>query len=84
MTRRARIETDHGDEDTAAAVAAALAPDNTAAIESRADGSTVVTTVERENTGGLQSTVDDYVVNLQVAAQLTTTDGDTSSGQDTT
>lgn len=77
-TRRARIETDHGDRETAAAIAAALAPDNTAAIQSELDGSRLVTTIERDNTGGLQSTVDDYVVNLQVAAQLTTTDGEAS------
>ena len=68
--RRARIRTDHGDAATARAVAAALQPDNTAEMDTRADGSTVATTIERETTGGLHSTVDDYVVNLQVAAQL--------------
>jgi hypothetical protein len=30
----------------------------------------VVTTVAREQTGGLQSTVDDYVVNCRVAVRL--------------
>ncbi|MXR52219.1 KEOPS complex Pcc1-like subunit [Halovenus sp. WSH3] len=80
MTGRfARIETDHGDAETAVAVAQALAPDNTAEMETSVDGSTVVTTIDRESTGGLQSTLDDYVVNLQVAEQLTTTDGDTST-----
>lgn len=68
--RRARIRTDHGDAATARAVAAALQPDNTAEMDTRADGSTVATTIERETTGGLHSNVDDYVVNLQVAAQL--------------
>jgi hypothetical protein len=38
-----------------------------------------VTTIERETTGGLQSTVDDYVVGLTVAAQLTAQDGDSST-----
>jgi hypothetical protein len=33
-----------------------------------ADG-TVETTISRETTGGLHATVDDYVVNLTVAAQ---------------
>jgi hypothetical protein len=73
--RRAQIESEFDDEAAAAAVAAALAPDNTAEIDTRVEGATVVTTVQRPTTGSLQSTVDDYVVNLDVAAQLTTTDG---------
>ena len=79
MTRRARIESEYGDSETAQTVADALAPDNTASIETTVDGATVHTTIERDSTGGLQSTVDDYVVNLQVAAQLLPTDGDTST-----
>lgn len=79
MSRRARIETDHGDSETAQAVADALAPDNTASMETSVDGAAVITTIERDSTGGLQSTVDDYVVNLQMARQLLTTDGDTST-----
>lgn len=78
-SRRARIETEHGDAETARAIAQSLGPDNTVEMETTVDGSTVVTTIERESTGGLQSTVDDYVVNLQVAVQLATTDGDTST-----
>ncbi len=78
-TRRATITTDHGDATTADAVAAAVSPDNTAEMATTVEGSTVRTTVTRETTGGLQATIDDYVVNLQVAAQLSTKDGDSST-----
>ncbi|MFC6721207.1 KEOPS complex subunit Pcc1 [Halovenus amylolytica] len=81
-TRRARIETDHGDSERAAAIANAVSPDNTAQMETRTEGSRIVTTIDRETTGGMQSTADDYVVNLQVAAQLATTDGETSTTTD--
>ncbi len=77
--RRARIETDHGTPARARAIARALKPDNTTEMETTSEGSTVVTTIERPSTGSLQSTVDDYVVNLQVAAQLSPTDGDSST-----
>lgn len=62
--RRATIKTRHDD---ATIVAAALVPDNTPEMQTRVSGNDVVTTIERETTGGLQSTVDDYVVNLSVA-----------------
>lgn len=65
--RTARIRTTHGDPTTAQWVADALRPDNTDSMETHTDGACVVTTIERETTGGLQSTVDDYVVNLTVA-----------------
>ena len=68
--RRATIETTHGSPDSAARVAAAVRPDNTDQMTTRVDGDAVVTTIERDSTSGLQSTVDDYVVNLRVAAQL--------------
>jgi hypothetical protein len=68
--RRAVVRTDHGDAATARRVAAAVGPDNTAEMETRTEGATVVTTVRRETTGGLHSTLDDYVVNLGVAARL--------------
>jgi hypothetical protein len=68
--RSARIVTDHGDEETAVAVARSVRPDNTAELTTREEGATVVTTITRGTTGGLQSTVDDYVVNVAVAAQL--------------
>jgi len=70
--RRAEIETRHGSPAGAERVAAAVRPDNTAEMTTRVEGDAVVTTIERDNTSGLQSTVDDYVVNLRVAAQLTT------------
>ncbi|WP_277541691.1 KEOPS complex subunit Pcc1 [Haloarcula laminariae] len=70
--RRADIETEFGSPDAAERVAAAVRPDNTAEMTTRVEGDAVVTTIERDNTSGLQSTVDDYVVNLRVAAQLTT------------
>jgi len=70
--RRASIETSHGSLTEAEHVAAAVRPDNTAEMTTRVEGDAVVTTIERDSTSGLQSTVDDYVVNLRVAAQLTT------------
>ncbi|WP_415381134.1 KEOPS complex subunit Pcc1 [Halosimplex sp. TS25] len=74
--RRATITTTHGDEEAAMRVAAALAPDNTAEMDTRVDGDAVVTTVTREATGGLRSTVDDYVVNCRVAARLGRDEGE--------
>jgi hypothetical protein len=56
--------------DRPAVVAAALAPDNTPELSTRVEGSTVVTTVERETTGGLRATTDDYVCNLAVATRV--------------
>jgi hypothetical protein len=70
MTRRARLRTTH---DRPALVAAALAPDNTASMTTRVEDDRVVTTVERETTGGLQSSVDDYLVNLAVADSVAQT-----------
>ncbi|WP_458188996.1 KEOPS complex subunit Pcc1 [Haladaptatus sp. NG-WS-4] len=68
--RRATIRTELADADV---VAASLVPDNTPEIETSVEDGTVVTHIERETTGGLQSTVDDYVVNLSVAAQTVQT-----------
>ena len=73
--RRARIRTTHASADAAAIVAGAVEPDNTDSMTTHVDGDRVVTTVERETTGGLHSTVDDYVVNLTVADRLV--EGDT-------
>lgn len=74
--RRATIRTD---VPRPAFVAAAVRPDNTPQIDTRVEDDCVVTTVERESTSGLRSTVDDYVVNLTVAAEVVqqTTDPDT-------
>ena len=68
--RRAVIRTHHETAADAKRVARSLAPDNTDEMQTVVDGETVVTTIERETTGGLHATVDDYVVNLDVAAQL--------------
>ena len=62
--RRARVRTEL---DRADLVAAALRPDDTPEMETRVEGEAVVTDIERETTGGLRSTVDDYLVNLDVA-----------------
>ena len=67
----AEIRTTHGSPARAASVAAAVAPDNTAEMTTRVEGDAVVTEIARDSTTGLQSTVDDYVINLRVAAQLT-------------
>jgi hypothetical protein len=73
--RRATIRTEH---DRPELVAAALAPDNTDEMTTRAEGlddgddgddGAVVTTIERETTGGLRTTADDYVISVQVAQQ---------------
>ncbi|MBV0901798.1 KEOPS complex subunit Pcc1 [Haloarcula salina] len=69
--RRAEIRTTH---DSPERVANALRPDNTDEMTTRVEDDAVVTTVERDTTGGLQATVDDYVVNLRVAAQLANND----------
>jgi len=70
--RRATIRTTHEDAETAARIAAALAPDNTAEMTTTVEAATVETTIDRETTGGLAATVDDYVVNLSVAVSLST------------
>ncbi|MDG5776919.1 KEOPS complex subunit Pcc1 [Haloarculaceae archaeon H-GB2-1] len=78
--RRATVRTTHGDAETARAVAAAVRPDNTDEMDTSVDDAAVVTTVERDTTGGLAATLDDYVVNLRLAAQLST-DADTNDTQ---
>ena len=70
--RRAEIKTEL---DRAEAVAAAVRPDNTDQMRTRVEDGAVVTTIERPTTGGLRSTLDDYVVNLDVATRsIQTTD----------
>ncbi|WP_336344786.1 KEOPS complex subunit Pcc1 [Halalkalicoccus ordinarius] len=65
--RRAEIRTSHDDPEV---VARALRPDNTPEMDTRVRDEQVVTTIERETTGGLRTTVDDYVVNLTVASEV--------------
>ncbi|GAB3030941.1 KEOPS complex subunit Pcc1 [Natronobiforma cellulositropha] len=64
---RATVRTDHDDP---VLVARALRPDNTAEMETTVEDGTLRTQITRETVGGLQSTVDDYVVNLDVAERI--------------
>lgn len=79
MSRRATIRTTHDDPET---VADAIAPDNTDEMETTVADGTVVTHIERETTGGLHSTVDDYVVNLEVATTVAEAVDGTDAGSD--
>jgi hypothetical protein len=54
-------------------VAACVRPDNTSEMETRVEDGAVVTRIERGDTPGLQSTLDDYVVNLTVATEVAQT-----------
>ncbi|MDZ7747361.1 MAG: KEOPS complex subunit Pcc1 [Halobacteriales archaeon] len=74
--KRATVRTTH---EHAAAVAAALKPDNTAEMETTVDGERVETIIARETTGGLRTSADDYVQNLIVADQTIT---DTTSNNE--
>jgi hypothetical protein len=65
---RATIRTPVPDPET---VAAAIRPDNTDEMTTRVEADAVVTAIERETASGLLTTVDDYVVNLTVATELT-------------
>ena len=73
--RSATIRTESEDAEI---LAFSVRPDNTPEIDTRverdADGDeTIVTTIERETTGGLRTTIDDYVVNLAVAQEIVQT-----------
>ena len=70
--RAATFETRHADADAAATVAAALAPDNTPQMRTDVDGDVVRTRIERDTTGGLHATADDYLVNVFVADTVVT------------
>jgi hypothetical protein len=65
--RTARVETRH---DAPGLVAGSIRPDNTESMTTTVDGDRVRTTIERGTTGGFGSSVDDYVVNLQVADRV--------------
>lgn len=54
-------------------VAATLEPDDTPEMDARLDGDVLETRVERASAGGLQSTVDDYLLNLRVALRVART-----------
>ena len=65
--RTATVRTTHAD---AATVAAALGPDETDSMRTRVDGDVVACAIARPTTGGLQSTLDDHLVNLRVADRV--------------
>ncbi|MEM4780357.1 MAG: KEOPS complex subunit Pcc1 [Halalkalicoccus sp.] len=65
--KRIEVRTAH---ESPALVARAVSPDNTPEIRTRVKDGRVVTTIERETTGGLRTTADDYVVNLTVADEV--------------
>jgi len=67
VTRTATVRTDVADPEL---VAACVRPDNTTEMTTSVEDGCVVTRVERDDTAGLQSTVDDYVVNLTVATEV--------------
>ncbi|WP_276300694.1 KEOPS complex subunit Pcc1 [Halorussus lipolyticus] len=70
MSRSATIRTETDDAET---LASSVRPDNTPQIDTRVEDGAVVTAIERETTGGLRTTVDDYVVNLTVAQEVVQT-----------
>ena len=65
--KRLEVRTTHDDPET---VARSITPDNTPEIETRTTDEQVITTITRESTGGLRTTMDDYVVNLTVADEV--------------
>lgn len=70
MTRkRIEIRTTHANPDL---VARSVSPDNTPQIRTDVEDNRVVTTIERDSTGGLRTTADDYIVNLTVATSVQT------------
>ena len=78
--RQATIRTDLPN---AALVAASVVPDNTPEMETHVEDGTITTTIERETTGGLRSTIDDYVVNLTVATTVSDRGIDFTNDQST-
>lgn len=73
---RATIRTEHGDpardaeQVPARTVAQAIAPDNTDQMSTTVVNDAVETTIRRSDAAGLRSTVDDYLVNLDVAVRM--------------
>lgn len=69
MSRRASatIRTEHDEPER---IARAIEPDNTDEMETAVDGTAVRTRIDRETVGSLHSTVDDYIVNVAVAAAV--------------
>lgn len=67
MTRVVTVRTRHDRPDL---VAEAVRPDNTTEMDTDVRCGRVVTRIERETTAGVHSTVDDYLVNLDVATRV--------------
>lgn len=67
MTRSATVRTRVDDPDL---VANAVRPDNTPEMHTRVEDDAVVTRIERDTTGGLRTTLDDYTVNVTVATEV--------------
>ncbi|MFA9517241.1 KEOPS complex subunit Pcc1 [Halopenitus sp. H-Gu1] len=65
--RTAVVRTRHDDP---ALVNAALVPDDTDSMDGEVDDGVIVRRIARGTTGGLQSTVDDYLRNLHVADRV--------------
>lgn len=63
----ASLRTSHDDPDM---IAHAIEPDHTDDIDSIVGDGYLETTFDREQLGSLHATVDDYLVNLQVAEQV--------------
>jgi hypothetical protein len=66
----ATVTTDYATSTRAERIARAVAPDNTASMTTQVAAATVRTEIDRDTTGGLQSTVDDYVFNLGIAERV--------------
>ena len=66
----ATVTTDYATSTRAERIARAVAPDNTASMTTQVAAATVRTEIDRDTTGGLQSPVDDYVVNLGIAERV--------------
>ncbi|QDX41308.1 KEOPS complex subunit Pcc1 [Salarchaeum sp. JOR-1] len=67
MTREATVRTRVERPDL---VANAVRPDNTAQMQTEVRDESVVTHIERPSVGGLRTTLDDYTVNVTVAAEV--------------
>ncbi len=66
-TREAVVVTDHSTPET---IAAAVTPDNTDEMELTVEDNSLRARIVRPTTGGLQATLDDYIVNLGVADRV--------------
>ncbi|MDY6775162.1 MAG: KEOPS complex subunit Pcc1 [Halobacteria archaeon] len=79
MKSKVEFETYH---DSPEKVALSVSPDNTDEMETEVNGSKIVTRIERDSLGSLLSTADDYVRNIEVAAEIVDRDEDTDTRGD--